>query len=67
MKDALQVLDFDDPSSEPLKFILLQCYVTPIVLKTDQVTIISLFHTNCYICIIILLYLHNYNYFDCYY
>lgn len=40
MKDALQVLDFDDPSSEPLKAVILQCYVTPIFLKSDQVIII---------------------------
>ena len=40
MKDALQVLDFEDPSSEPLKVILLQCCVTPIILKTEQVLII---------------------------
>ena len=37
MKDAMQILDFDDPSSEPLKTVLLQCYVTPIFLKADQV------------------------------
>ena len=42
MKDAMQILDFDDPSSEPLKTVLLQCYVTPIFLKADQVVLIIL-------------------------
>ena len=37
MKNAMQELDFDDPSSEPLKTVLLQCFVTPIILKADQV------------------------------
>ena len=37
MKDAMQELDFDDPSSEPLKAVLLQCFVTPVILKADQV------------------------------
>ena len=37
MKSAMQELDFDDPSSEPLKTVLLQCFVTPIILKADQV------------------------------
>lgn len=36
MKDAMQILEFDDPSSEALKAVLLQCYVTPIFLKADQ-------------------------------
>lgn len=39
MKDAMQVLDFDDPCSEPLKAVLMQCFVTPIILKSDQVII----------------------------
>ena len=43
MKDAMQELDFDDPSSEPLKAVLLQCFVTPIILKADQVFIIIIF------------------------
>lgn len=37
MKDVMQELDFDDPSSEPLKAVLLQCFVTPVILKADQV------------------------------
>ena len=40
MKDAMQILEFDDPSSEALKAVLLQCYVTPIFLKADQVIVI---------------------------
>ena len=40
MKDAMQILDFDDPSSEPLKTVLLQCYVTPIFFKADQVVLV---------------------------
>ena len=39
MKDAMQELEFDDPSSEPLKAVLLQCFVTPVILKADQVLI----------------------------
>ena len=39
MKDAFQVLDFDDPSSEQLKVVMLQCFVTPIILKSDQVCV----------------------------
>lgn len=48
MKGAMQLLDFEDPSSEPLKAILLQCFVTPIFLKADQVIIIYCIHSNNY-------------------
>lgn len=47
MKDAMQILEFDDPSSEALKAVLLQCYVTPIFLKADQV-IVNYYSKNCY-------------------
>jgi len=39
MKDAFQVLDFDDPSSEQLKVFMLQCFVTTVILKSEQVCV----------------------------
>ncbi|XP_065883679.1 condensin-2 complex subunit G2-like [Dysidea avara] len=36
MKDAFQVLDFDDPSSEQLKAFMLQCFITTVILKSEQ-------------------------------
>ena len=39
MKDAFQVLDFDDPSSEQLKAFMLQCFITTVILKSEQVRV----------------------------
>lgn len=37
IRNCLLLLDYDDPSADPIKLLLLRCYMQPMFLKTDEV------------------------------
>ena len=52
IRNCLLLLDYDDPSADPTKLLLLRCYMQPMFLKADEVCNESIHHyvRYCSIC-----------------